>query len=118
MPKHYGHDVKGAKLIINLPPQYETKMKTLASFVARIHMKIHTMKKVNKILDVLKIMRHKKISIDDVTVILLADHGSIPAWFTQDTINAVFAKITVPENTKNIPDFVHNEYIRRLKQIL
>jgi len=117
LPKHYGHDVKGAKLIGNLPPQYETKMKLLASFVAAIHMKIHTMKKANKIVDMLKIMRHKKISVDDVTVILLADHGSVPVWFTQDTINTVFAKITVPENTKNIPDFVRNEYIRRLKQI-
>ena len=81
-------------------------------------MKIHTMKKANKIVDVLKMMRHKKISVDDVTVILLADHGSVPIWFTQDTINIVFAKITVPDNTKNIQQYVHNEYIRRLKQIL
>ena len=121
LPHNYGHDFAGAKLIQSLDAQYENRMKEVASFVAKNHMRVHTMKKESKIIDVLVEMKRKNISIDMFAPILMADHDSIPIWLNKKLFDYVFQKIDLPQDMKNvnkIKNYILNLRIRRFKEAM
>ena len=120
-PKHYGHDFKGAQLIKELPSQFDNRMKVIAAFSAKNHMRVHKMSNASKIVNLLKDMKRKNISLNEFTPILLADHNSIPSWLNQDIIDCVFDSISIPShitNAEHIKTFVQSEYIKRFKNCI
>jgi len=123
LPKHYGHDFKGSKLIKNLPQQYDNRMKEIASFVAKNHMRIHTMKNATKIVWLLRDMKRKHITVDMVTPILIADHDNVPSWFNDTVVKYVFKKVKMTDDITNrgveyIQQYVQNVYVQRYKEIM
>ena len=120
LPKHHGHDKTGVGVIENLPSCFGRRNKEVASFVAEQHMRVHTLKKCGAIRDVLHAMRRRGITAEMVNPILVADHGSHPAWMNDDVISSVFTKVAIPSDTpkNHIGSFVREEQIRRVRSAI
>ena len=92
LPKHHGHDLRGAEIIRRLPHQYKKEWKKAAAFAARHHMRAHTMKHKGKIVSLYEDMRRSAcISMEEFRWIVEADRGvrggEIP-WFLKPEIMA------------------------------
>lgn len=120
LPKHHRHDKTGVGVIENLPSCFGRRNKEVASFVAEQHMRVHTLKKCGAIRDVLHAMRRRGITAEMVNPILVADHGSHPAWMNDDVISSVFTKVAIPSDTpkNHIGSFVREEQIRRVRSAI
>lgn len=117
LPKHYGHDRTGVGIIGNLPSCFGRRNKEVAAFVSEQHMRVHTLKKCGAIRDVMHSMRRRDITAKMVNTILDADHGSHPAWMSDDVISMVFEKVAIPSDMSRdrIGSFVREEQIRRVR---
>lgn len=117
LPKHYGHDRTGVGIIGNLPSCFGRRNKEVAAFVSEQHMRVHTLKKCGAIRDVMHSMRRRGITAEMVNPILDADHGSHPAWMSDDVISMVFEKVAIPSDMSRdrIGSFVREEQIRRVR---
>ena len=120
LPKHHGHDKAGVGVIENLPSCFGRRNKEVAVFVSEQHMRVHTLKKCGAIRDVLHSMRRRGITAEMVNPILVADHGSHPAWMSDDVISMVFEKVAIPSDTPKdrIGSFVREEQIRRVRSAI
>lgn len=117
LPKHYGHDREGVGIINNLPSCFGRRNKEIAAFVSEQHMRVHTLKKAGAVRDVMHIMRRRGITAEMVNPILVADHGSRPAWMNDDVISEVFAKVAIPSNMPRdrIASFIREKQISRVR---
>lgn len=91
LPKHHGHDKRGVEIIRGLHPVYKTTWKNAAAFVAEHHMRIATLKKKGKIIQLYEDMkRNSGISMDGFLCIVRADQGGKPdiPWFLDSEIMA------------------------------
>lgn len=95
LPKHHGHDAAGVSIIQALPTQYKKEWKKAASFVAKHHMRVHTIKHKGKIVRLYEEMRRSSgLPMQEFCHIIEADQGMKPGmpWFLDaDIMDAVLS---------------------------
>lgn len=102
LPKHLGHDFEGLKIIDSLPFVIPKDWRNRARAVAELHMKVRTIKKPVKKVQLFNRLKQANLSVDEFKIIVSADSingdEDVPAWLTQETFDKVFLPIEIPNN--------------------
>ncbi len=76
LPRHHGHDLRGAEIVRGLPRQYKKEWKKAAAFAARHHMRVHAMRRKGKIVSLYEeLRRNARLSMEEFRRIVEADRG-------------------------------------------
>lgn len=97
LPKHHNHDVIGARLIESWNSErFPAKVRKIAMAIAKNHMRIGSVEKAGKILDVLQELK-KSSAIEAMRCVVQADMHKTLAILEEDFVDQVLGKVEIPE---------------------
>ena len=120
LPKHYGHDKAGAKLLKDMSKnRFPKRFLDVAVLTAALHMKAVQVKQPVKIVDVLAQLRRAR-ALEEFREVVLADSGEEVCWLSDEFSEEVFASVDIPTHLKGeaIRDYVRLERANRVRHLL
>ena len=128
LPKHHGHDAKGAEIISSfVSGRFLAAHKDAAEAASKFHMKARAQMGAKPMLAMLEELSRSKLGIDGLRVVVAADSpnddvASLPC-FNEAVIHAALDKVTVPAEMRGkkgeaIRQFVHKTKLARVTAAL
>ena len=128
LPKHHGHDAKGAEIISSFASgRFLAAHKDAAEVASRFHMKARTEMGAKPMLAMLESLKKSKLGIDGLRIVVAADSPkddvALLPCFNEAVIHAALDKVVVPakmrgKNGEAIKQFVHKTRLERVRMAL
>lgn len=128
LPKHHGHDAKGAEIISSFASgRFLAAHKDAAEVASRFHMKARTEMGAKPMLAMLESLKKSKLGIDGLRIVVAADSPkddvALLPCFNEAVIHAALDKVTVPAEMRGkkgeaIRQFVHKTKLARVTAAL
>ena len=128
LPKHHGHDAKGAEIVAAFANgRFLAAHKDAAEVASRFHMKARTEMGAKPMLAMLESVNKSKLGLDGLRIVVAADSpkddvASLPC-FNETVIHAALDRVVVPAEMRGksgeaIRQFVHKTKLARVRMAL
>ena len=128
LPKHHGHDAKGAEIVATFANgRFLAAHKDAAKVASKFHMKARSAMGAKPMLAMIEELSKSKLGVDGLRVVVAADSpkddvASLPC-FNETVIHAALDKVVVPvemrgKNGEAIKQFVHKTRLERVRMAL
>ena len=128
LPKHHGHDVKGAEIVATFANgRFLAAHKDAAKVASKFHMKARSAMGAKPMLAMIEELSKSKLGVDGLRVVVTADSpkddvAKLPC-FNEAVIHAALDKVVVPaemrgKNGEAIKQFVHKTRLERVRMAL
>ena len=128
LPKHHGHDAKGAEIVAAFANgRFLAAHKDAAEVASRFHMKARTEMGAKPMLAMLESVNKSKLGLDGLRIVVAADSpkddvASLPC-FNEAVIHAALDRVVVPAEMRGksgeaIRQFVHKTKLARVRMAL
>lgn len=128
LPKHHGHDAKGAEIVATFANgRFLAAHKDAAKVASKFHMKARSAMGAKPMLAMIEELSKSKLGVDGLRVVVAADSpkddvAKLPC-FNEAVIHAALDKVTVPAEMRGksgeaIRQFVHKTKLARVRMAL
>ena len=128
LPKHHGHDAKGAEIVATFANgRFLAAHKDAAKVASKFHMKARSAMGAKPMLAMIEELSRSKLGVDGLRVVVAADSPrddvSLLPCFNEAVIHAALDKVVVPaemrgKNGEAIKQFVHKTRLERVRMAL
>lgn len=128
LPKHHGHDAKGAEIVATFANgRFLAAHKDAAKVASKFHMKARSAMGAKPMLAMIEELSKSKLGVDGLRVVVAADSpkddvAKLPC-FNEAVIHAALDKVTIPAEMRGkageaIKQFVHKTRLQRVHMAL
>ena len=128
LPKHHGHDAKGAEIVAAFADgRFLAAHKDAAKVASKFHMKARSQMGAKPMLAMIEELGRSKLGVDGLRVVVAADSPrddvSLLPCFNPTVVAAALDKVVVPAEMRGkageaIKQFVHKTRLQRVRMAL